>query len=62
MTEKEKLLRDIEGLKESIRFEHMDLANLSLTPAEKAGLRRNIDFLTGQLKELLARLDRPEDE
>jgi hypothetical protein len=60
LTEREKLDRDIAGLKESIRLNWIDLDRLNLTREERQGIRENTNLLIGELKELLGRLDRLE--
>ena len=56
MTERERLLRDIEGLRESIRLNFVDLAKLDLSPEDRAGIRQNSALLIKELADLLARL------
>jgi hypothetical protein len=56
MTEREKLLRDIQGLRESINLNWVDLARLDLSSDERAGIRQNTELLVAELQELLKRL------
>ncbi|MGD9633534.1 MULTISPECIES: hypothetical protein [unclassified Afipia] len=58
LTEREKLDRDIAGLKESIRLNWVDLDRLNLSREERQGIRENTNLLIEELKELLGRLDR----
>lgn len=57
MTDQQKLLRDIDTLKESIRLNHADLDKLVLTPSERAEIRESIKWCISELCELLARFD-----
>jgi len=50
MTKREKLLRDIETLRESIRQEWADMAQLSLTAEERAGIGRHIQLCIEELQ------------
>jgi hypothetical protein len=45
-TEREKLVRDINGLKESVRLGWLETAAKPMTPAERLELRKSIDSLT----------------
>jgi hypothetical protein len=56
MTEYEKLISDIEGLREAIRLNYVDLDRLALTPEQRAGIKQNTALLVKDLTELLARL------
>jgi hypothetical protein len=58
LTEREKLDRDIAGLKESIRLNWVDLNRLNLSREERQDIRENTNLLIEELKELLGRLDR----
>jgi hypothetical protein len=49
MTENEKLLRDINGLRDSIRQQWRDLVTLQLTREEYLAIRQGIDSLTAEL-------------
>jgi hypothetical protein len=55
-TEHEKLIRDIEGLREAIRLNYLDLDRLALSPDQRAGIKQNTVLLMKDLTELLARL------
>ena len=52
MTDKEKLLRDINGLRESIALSWLDLARLKLTPQDRSAIREGIEALTTDLAKL----------
>lgn len=56
MTEKEKLLRDIETLRESMRRDWKDLAALHLDPEDRAGIKKHIEWCQQELAELVAKL------
>ena len=58
-TEREKLVRDISGLKESVRLTWLDMASKPMTPAECEELRKSIESLLKELDTLLTKLDRP---
>jgi hypothetical protein len=56
LSEREKTVRDIATLNESIRLNWLDLAReggLQLSAEEQAGIRRNTEMLMDSLKELL---------
>ena len=56
LSEREKTVRDIATLDESIRLNWLDLAReggLQLSAEEQAGIRRNTEMLMDSLKELL---------
>jgi hypothetical protein len=55
-TEREKLVRDINGLKESVRLGWLETA---AKPAERLELRKSIDSLVTELNTLRIKLDRP---
>jgi hypothetical protein len=55
--ERKKLERDIDGLKDSIRLDWVELGSKNLNEADRAGIRRAIGFLIAELDALLARLD-----
>jgi hypothetical protein len=57
LTEKQKLVRDIEGLKNSLSLDFIDLTNPSLTSSEKEGIRTHMDWIIKQLKDLQSRLE-----
>jgi hypothetical protein len=56
MTKNEKLLRDINGLKDSIRQQWRDLVTLPLTKEDRLAMREGIDSLTEELARLNAEL------
>jgi hypothetical protein len=58
-TEREKLVRDINGLKESVRLGWLETAAKPMTPAERLELRKSTDSLVTELNTLRIRLDRP---
>ncbi len=55
MTDPQKLSRDINTLRESIRLDYAELEKLGLTSVERAGLRKSIAWYTKELAELLRR-------
>jgi hypothetical protein len=55
MTKREKLLRDIDTLRESIRQEWTDMAQLSLTAEERARIGRHIQLCIEELHDLFRR-------
>jgi hypothetical protein len=57
-SEREALVREINGLKESIRLAWMDMISKSMTGAERAELRNSIDSLVKDLDSLRSKLDR----
>ena len=57
-SEREKLVRDINGLKESISVAWMDMISKPMTAAERGELRSSIDSLVKDLDSLRSRLDR----
>ncbi len=56
-TERERLVRDIDGLKESIRLAWMDMLSKPMTAAERGELRKSIDSLVKDLDNLRTKLD-----
>jgi hypothetical protein len=59
MTEKEKLIRDITTIRESINRDWADLSSLlSLTYDDRTAIRTYIERCAQDLKELTERLDR----
>jgi hypothetical protein len=58
LTEAEKLKRDIDAVKESIRLEWLALAERPMSPLERQNVRQSIAALIETLQELLERLDR----
>lgn len=57
MNEKEKLIRDIDTLRESIRLDWQEIGTKSLTDEEKQGIRQHIGWCQNELDNLLKRLD-----
>jgi hypothetical protein len=57
MTESEKLKRDIRGLNEAIRLDWVELESKNLSTAERADIRRHINWLIEELAALITRLD-----
>ncbi len=57
LTEHERLLRDINGLKESVRLGWIDMASRPMTGQERRELRKSIDSLVQDLNDLRAKLD-----
>ena len=62
MTEMDKLKRDIDTLRESIRLDWQELAQLALTADERQGIRDHIEICQEDLRDLLNRLDQLKDE
>jgi hypothetical protein len=58
-TEREKLVRDINGLKESVRLAWLDMVSKPMTSAERRELRNSIDSLVRELNNLQTKLDKP---
>jgi len=58
ISEREKLVRDINGLKESISLAWMDMISKPMTAAGRAELRKSIDSLVKGLDSLRSRLNR----
>ena len=59
MTEKEKLIRDITTIRESINRDWADLSSiLSLSHDDRTAIRAHIERCVQDLKELIERLDR----
>lgn len=56
MNQKDKLLRDIETLRESMRRDWKDLATLQLSIEDRAGIKQHIAWCQNELKELLSKL------
>jgi len=57
MTQANKLKRDIDTVRESIRLDWLDLASKSLTVTDHVGLRNDIARLADELGDLLRRMD-----
>jgi len=62
MNETEKLLRDIETLRSSLRIDWSDLTSMSLSKEERTGIREHIEIAREELNTLLERLWSLEDE
>jgi sucrose-6-phosphate hydrolase SacC (GH32 family) len=58
-SEREKLVRDIDGLKERIRLAWLDMASKPATPAEREKLHKSIESLVKELDTLRAKLHQP---
>ena len=56
-SEREKLVRDINSLKESVSVAWMDMISKPMTAAELGELRRSIDSLVKDLDSLRSKLD-----
>jgi len=57
-SEREELVQDIKGLKESISLAWMDMISKPMTAAERAELRNSIDSLVKELDSLQSKLGR----
>jgi hypothetical protein len=57
MTSQEKLQRDIDTLRESIKLDWQDIATKQLSPTEKQGIKQHIQWCTDELKNLYERLE-----
>jgi len=62
MTLAEKLIRDIETLRESIKLDGIDFASLSLTPEERAGIIKHMEWCMIELEQLNAKLSAQRQE
>jgi hypothetical protein len=58
MSEQEKLRRDIDGLKDSIRLNWADLAHRNLTLQERQDIRQHTNWLIDELKAHIERLEK----
>jgi hypothetical protein len=58
-TEREELVRDIDGLKESICLAWMDMISKPMTPAQREELAHSLDTLIKDLNNLRTKLDQP---
>jgi hypothetical protein len=58
-TERERLVRDINGLKERVRLEWLEMISKPMSPAERQELRKSIDSLVHELNNLWMKLDQP---
>ena len=56
MSQKEKLLRDIKTLMESVHQDWSDLSALQLSQEDRAGIRKHIELCLAELKELKKKL------
>jgi len=56
MSQKEKLLRDIKTLMESVHQDWSDLSALQLSQEDRAGIRKHIERCLAELKELKKKL------
>jgi hypothetical protein len=57
LSEKEKLIRDINGLRVSLSQDFIDMTDPSLTRNEKEGIKRHMDWIVAEINELQLRLD-----
>jgi hypothetical protein len=57
-TERQELIRDIDGLKESICLAWMDMISKPMTPAEREELAKSLDTLVKDLDNLRTKLER----
>lgn len=58
MTSKDKIIRDMETLKESIRLDYLELTKLDLTPEDRRNIRDHIQSCVEFLRDLYAKLER----
>lgn len=56
MTSQEKLKRDIDTLRDSIKLDWQDLASKQLTQDERKGLKEHIEWCSSELNSLYERL------
>jgi hypothetical protein len=56
-TEREKLIRDIDSLKERVRLAWLDMISKPMTSAERQKLRKSIESLVKELDTLRTKLD-----
>jgi flagellar hook-associated protein FlgK len=56
-TEREKLVRDIDSLKERVRLAWLDMISKPMTSAERQELRKSIESLVKELDTLRTKLD-----
>jgi hypothetical protein len=61
MTETEKMLRDIQTLRESIQIDWADLATNPLREEERKHLRTHLELCQAELKKLIQQLWVPEE-
>jgi flagellar hook-associated protein FlgK len=57
LTEREELIREINGLKESIRVAWTDMVSKPMAPAERQELRQSLGTLVHDLNNLRTKLD-----
>jgi hypothetical protein len=55
----EKLIQDINRLKESVRLRWLEMASKPMTREERHELRKSISFLVDELNNLRMKLDQP---
>ena len=58
-TERERLVRDINNLKERVSLVWLEMISKPMTPAEHQQLRKSIESFFKKLDTLLAKLDQP---
>ena len=58
-TDLERLVRDINSLKERVSLVRLDMISKPITPAERQELRKSIESLVKELDTLRAKLDQP---
>ena len=58
-TERERLVRDINNLKERVSLVWLEMISKPMTPAEHQQLRKSIESFLKKLDALLAKLDQP---
>src|SRR5215472_391454 len=58
-SEREKLVREIDGLKERIRLAWLDMITKPMAPRDRQELRESIESLIRELENLRTRLDQP---
>jgi flagellar hook-associated protein FlgK len=56
-TDREKLVRDIDSLKERVRVAWLDMISKPMTSAERQELRKSIESLVKELDTLRTKLD-----
>lgn len=56
MSQKEKLIRDIETLRESVRQDWRDLSVLQLSQEDRSGIKKHIQCCLDELKDLEKKL------
>jgi hypothetical protein len=58
-TDRERLVRDINDLKERVSLVWLNMISKPMTPAERQELRKSIESFLKKLDTLLAKLDQP---